>query len=61
MLLTEIIIDFVAALLRIGIKANRQKAFLLSAQNRQQIVRRNPLKRHGEIEIRPVLRGFGIV
>ena len=54
-LLAEIIVDLVAAFLRIGIQADGEKALVLSPENGQEIVCRDPLQRHREIEISPEL------
>ena len=58
MFLTEIVVDLVATFLWISIETDGQKALFLRTQNRQQVVRRNPLQRHREIEISPVLRSL---
>ena len=60
MFLTKIIINLVAAFLRIRIEPYRQKALILSTKDSQQIVRWNPLQRHREVEISPVLRSLGV-
>ena len=60
MFLTKIIIDLVAAFLRVRIEPYRQKALILSTKYRQKVMRRNPLERHREIEISPILRSLGI-
>ncbi len=59
MLLTEVIVNLVAALLSVGVQAHGQETFILRPENRQKIVGRNSRQWHAEIEVRPVLRCVG--
>ena len=58
-LLTEIIVDPVAAFLRIRVQTDAEKALVLGSEDGQEIVRRNLLQRHREIEIGTVLGCLG--
>ena len=57
----EGVVDIVGAALGIGVDPYAEEAFVLGPQHRQQVVGRNTLQRHREIEIAAVFVGFGIV
>ena len=59
--LAEVVVDLVAALLRVGVEGNSEETFVLGAQDGQQIMGRHAVQRHLEIEVSAVFGGVRIV